>query len=589
MKKYLQNDNGYSLLIAIGTILIFTILGLSLITLTTNGISKNNTREQIVQATDLADKGIEFMVDSLQAELENYVLSGNIGKAQFQAKLNETISSGELSCSGGGIEIPGDTGDTTVCIDGKNIQNVYTEKEDGTKILQELKKQVPMISTGLVDGKERVTTATVIIGTDAIPDQLRYALSTNNGGNLYLHGGVEIQGDIKTDNDLIISSNATWFSGSTAVWQPSVRAKLTASPGSVTPKVIFSKENRAVYDLNKFQDYNNHINGTNLNKAGYYTKYDTMTAAGQTAISNLFFNSPPISVISKPSVPQDTVEITTKILDRYNAASNKANYTNNLEISTTSHPTKGYGKKDAVFVSDTATESIQETYTYYEDVCVKWDGWWIFKRCVQWEQQERTGTRWVDKNTFKFGNMTINGGTKYDKKSITLKGTYYVYGDLTITNVNLKADAILYVQGKVDISESTIQGVDENSTMIVFANGNIDMYNLSVNSNQANASKIKGFFYTKQDMLMYGVGSNINLTGGISARRLILTAVRGDTASGYLSAAQQSQLQNGTAKQYSRLKIIYDEDLISTYTEFTRDEEEEYIKSVNTPEMVDRY
>lgn len=589
MKKYLQNDNGYSLLIAIGTILIFTILGLSLITLTTNGISKNNTREQIVQATDLADKGIEFMVDSLQAELENYVLSGNIGKAQFQAKLNETITSGELSCTGGGIKIPGDTGDTTVCIDGKNIQNVYTEKEDGTKILQELKKQVPIISTGLVDGKERVTTATVIIGTDAIPDQLRYALSTNNGGNLYLHGGVEIQGDIKTDNDLIISSNATWFSGSTAVWQPSVRAKLTASPGSVTPKVIFSKENRTVYDLNKFQDYNNHINGTNLNKAGYYTKYDTTTAAGQTAISNLFFNSPPISVISKPSVPQDTVEITTKILDRYNAASNKANYTNNLAISTTSHPTKEYAKKDAVFVSDTATESIQETYTYYEDVCVKWDGWWIFKRCVEWEQQERTGTRWVDKNTFKFGNMTINGGTKYDKKSMTLKGTYYVYGDLTITNVNLKADAILYVQGKVDISESTIQGVDENSTMIVFANGNIDMYNLSVNSNQANASKIKGFFYTKQDMLMYGVGSNINLTGGISARRLILTAVRGDTASGYLSAAQQSQLQNGTAKQYSRLKIIYDEDLISTYTEFTRDEEEEYIKSVNAPEMVDRY
>ncbi len=595
LRKYLQNDDGYSLLIAIGTILIFTILGLSLITLTTNGILKNNTREDIVQATDLADKGIEFMVDSLQAELGNYVLSGNIGKAQFQAKLNETITSGELSCTGGGIKIPGDTGNTTVCIDVKNIQNVYTEKDDGTKILQELKKQVPIISTGLVDGKERVTTAKVIIGTDAIPDQLRYALSTNNGGNLYLHGGVEIQGDIKTDNDLIISSNATWFSGSTAIWQPSVRAKLTASPGSVTPKVIFSKENRAVYDLNKFQDYNNHINGTNLSKAGYYTKFDTATAAGQTAISNLFFNSPAISVITKSSVPQDTVEITTKILDRYNASSNKANYTNNLEITTTNHPTRSYGKKDAVFVSSTATEKVQETYTYYENVCIKQEDKWILwpiwkeKVCVEWEQQERTGTRLVDRNTFKFGSMTINGGTKTDRKDITLKGTYYVYGDLTITNVNLKADAILYVQGKVDISESTIQGVDENSTMIVFANGNIDMYNLSVNSNQANASKIKGFFYTKQDMLMYGVGSNINLTGGISARRLILTAVRGDTANGYLSATQQAQLLNGTAKQYSRLKIIYDEDLITTYTEFTRDEEEEYIKSVNEPEMVDRY
>lgn len=588
MRKYLQNDKGYSLLLAILAILIFTVLGLSLIALTTNGISKNKTRQDIIQATDLADKGIEFMINSLQAELENYILSGNRGKAQFQAKLMETLTSDDLSCTGEGVEIPGDIGDTRVCIDTANIQNVYTEKEDGSKTLQELKKQVPIVSTGYADGKERVTTAEVIIGTDAIPDQLRYALSTNNGGNLYLHGGVEIQGDIKTDNDVILSHHATWFSGSTAMWQPSVRAKLTASPGSVTPKIIFSKENKSVYDLKKFQEYTNHINGTNLSKSTYYTKYDAKTAAGQTAISNLFFNSPEISVITKSSVPQDTVEITAKVLDKYNAPSNKANYTNNLNITAINHPTRDFNKKDAVFVSDTATESVQETYTYYEDVCVKWEGWWIFKRCVEWEQQERTGTRWVDKNTFKFGNMTINGGSKYNKKDITLKGTYYVYGDLTITNVNLKADAVLYVQGKVDISESTIQGVNENSTMIVFANGNVDMYNLSVNSGQNNASKIKGFFYTKQDMLMYGVGSNIHVTGGISARRLILTAVRGDTANGYLSATQQAQLQNGVAKQYSRLKIIYDEDLISTYTEFTRDEEEEYIKSMNEPEMIER-
>ena len=79
--------------------------------------------------------------------------------------------------------------------------------------------------------------------------------------------------------------------------------------------------------------------------------------------------------------------------------------------------------------------------------------------------------------------MTINGGS--DKKNITLKGTYYVYGDLTIKNVSLKSDAIIYVQGKVDISESTIQGFDGNSTLIIFSNGNIDMYNMSVEIGRA--------------------------------------------------------------------------------------------------------
>ena len=584
MKRHLKNKDGYALLIAVAVLMIFAILGLSLMGLTANGIQKNETRENIVQATDLADKGTDFLIKNIQTELEEYITNGNINKALFKEKLLSTIQAPNLDCRNNGLKIPGDNGNTRACIDVKNIKDVYIRKEDGSLIVQELKRQVPIISTGIVNGKEVKTTATVIVGTDAVPDQLKYAISTNNGGNLYLHGGIEIQGDIKTDNNLIISRQATWFSGSTAQWQPSVRTKVIASQGSVTPKVIFSKENKAVYDLKQFSNYNDHISGSYLENMSRYTKYSASTPQGQYGISNLFFNSQPVSVVTNTNLPQDTVEITQKIVEKYKVPSNKENYTSNLNITGTNQPTKNFNKTDAVFVSDTATERVQETYKYFEDVCVRY----ILFFCIERQQVEKTGIRTVDRNTYKLGNMNINSGSSSTRQQIDLKGTYFVYGDLTISNVNLRADAIIYVQGKVDISESTIRGVNDTSTLILFSNGNIDMYNLSVNSGSNDPSRIKGFFYTKQDMIMYGVGSNINLTGGISARRLILTGVRGDTKNRYLSETEQAQIVNGTAQQYARLKIIYDQDLISTYTEFLRDEEEEYIQSLSSPEIIER-
>lgn len=596
MKHLLRNERGYSLLLTFATLIILSVMALSLMTVTTNGIAKNETREDTVQASDLADKGIDFMIKDIQLELENFIKTGNVGKNDFKNKLTSLIESNSISCKSGGIEIPGDSGNTTVCIDVDNINNVYNAKGE----LVELKKEVPIISTGIVDGKEKVTTSKVIIGTDAVPDQLRYALSTNNGGNLYLHGGVEVQGDIKTDGNLVISKNATWMSGSTPIWQPSVTTKLIPGPGSVTPKVIFSKDNSSVYELAYFgtgkqNNYSAHIEGIELDSSRY-NKFSPASTSDQTSISKLFFNSPDISILTKPTIPQDEIEITNTITNKYNALQNKANYTSNLTIDTSNHATKSYKKTDVVFVSDTAKEKVQETYTYYENVCTKTEGW-LFPRCVEWKQVEKTGTRWVEANTYKFGSMKIDGGvyecywnscTVKSRKDINLKGSYFVYGDLTIENVNLQADAIIYVQGKVKITESTIKGIDDNSTLLIFANDNIDISNMSVDSGKDGATKIKGFFYTKQNMIMYGVGSNINLTGGISARRLILTAVRGDTKNGYLPESDQKKLVNGVASQYSRLKIVYDQDLINTYTSFKRDEEEEYIKSISEPEIINR-
>lgn len=118
MKQLIKSEKGYTLLLAVVVVLIFSILGLSLITITTNGILRNETREEGIQSKDLADKGIDYLVESIQTQLQSYINTGNIGKTEFKKRLMEILTSSNLSCATGGIVIPGDIGETKVCIDG---------------------------------------------------------------------------------------------------------------------------------------------------------------------------------------------------------------------------------------------------------------------------------------------------------------------------------------------------------------------------------------------------------------------------------------------------------------------------------------
>jgi len=554
-------EKGYSLLLSLTVLIIFSILGLSLITLTTNGILKNAIREDRTQAIDITDKGIEFLTQSIQKELEDFIQTGTVGRADFQVKLNQVIQNSKYSCVRGSVEIPSETGQTRVCIDTDHIENVYNEKNE----LQELKRIINIKSIGIVNGKENVAIAKVMVGTDAIPDQLRYAISTNNGGNLFLHGGVEVQGDIKSDGNIILSKQATWFSGTTARWEDSVTARIRQAANSVTPKLILNEQNNIyVLKTNNKPSYDDHITGTKLNNTVNYTRLSPTAINASSAISAEFFNSPQLNVVTK-ELSDDKVEISSTILDKANSGTNKK-YTS-LSITAPNHETSRFSKNYETLIAG-------ET-----EKCVSW--FIIF--CTKSEK------------TLSKSSFTINGASIYGNRNINLSGTYYIYGDLSITNTNLRTDALIYVDGKVNISESTLNGITENSTLIIFATGEINISNISVDSDTP--SVIKGFFYTKSNMIMYGVGSHIQLQGGISASRLILTAVRGSSRNNtFESGSAQALLYDhdrnpitpSIPQKNSRLTVIYDQNLITEYTDFKRDKEQEFITEINEPEIIER-
>ncbi|MGE7997407.1 hypothetical protein ACQKOF_01745 [Lysinibacillus sp. NPDC093190] len=549
MKIFRQNENGYSLLVTFAVIIIFTILGLSLITLTSSGITKNNTREELVQAQDLSDKGIDYAVKDIQALLEKEIKDRPMGKAAFESFLVNTLTAPILSCSQG-INIPAENNNKThICIE--KVELISNEEKDRYKRLVTFK------STGKVNSKEHITYSQIIIGTDAIPDQLRYAVSTNDEGNLYLHGGVEIQGDIKTDGHLIISEKAHWLKNNIAQWPDSVFPRIIPDSKSVTPKIIMRESEKNIYYVNNTVDYPTHISGnTNYLNGSKYIKFTPSNPATKSELQNRLFLTKNVSLVTK-SLPGDNLEITEKVIPLYTNKNYNKNYPTGLSVSNTNHETSKFNRDNIIFIHGEKEEC---------------NTWGVFG-C---------------KKTLDRGNFNINGSGK----TLNLSGTYFINGDFIVNNTNLRSDAMLYVNGNVDIKDSTLNGINSNSTLFIFATGDISISNISVDS--ATPSMLKGFFYSKQNMIMYGVGSNINLYGGISARRTILTAVRGNSQNyTYESSKNQKEtvITNGVEvpKRNSRLKITYDENLISQYTSFKRDEEEEFITELNKPETINRY
>ncbi|AMO84026.1 hypothetical protein B857_02081 [Solibacillus isronensis B3W22] len=587
MQKYLKNHTGSALLMAVAVLMLFTVLGLTLFTLTANGIKKNETRENIVQSKDLAEKGIDFAVNDIQKQLTDLISHPTIkvGKEKFKSELVQILSKSALQCplvgqpfpDSIGYKIPGNNSSyTRVCIE--KVEPVLTNGMADEKNVY--KRVVTFKSIGYVNGKEHITHTKVVIGTDAVPDQLRYAVSTNEGGNLYLHGGIEVRGDIKTDGHLILSERAHWISRSsngteTANWEDSTFLRMVADSKSINPKIIMKESGKYIYVANPGTsiDYFKHIENRIESRTEYlntsrYTKYVPNQPSTTTEIQNKLFSTKGLSIVSRNLEP-DKVEIAEKITPLYTTKQYQKNYNSGLTVTTTNHETGRFNPTDVIFIhGETNTRGTCKRY--------------FLGFCIEYNYYQT-----LSKADF---NINTDANSNSSNKDIKLSGTYYVNGNLKIYKTNLKSNAILYVDGDVTISDSTLNGIDANSTIFIFATGDISISNISVDHDTP--STIKGFFYSKQDMIMYGVGSNINLYGGLSAKRLILTAVRGKSGNNrYESGAVQKTINSATGlpSKNSRLKITYDEELISQYTEFKRDEKDEAITSINPPEILERY
>lgn len=558
-----NNQKGYALLITLILLLLVSVLGIAMMTTNLTAATQNKTRESVVQSEDLAVKGAEFFSMSLQSELEKSINNTRLTVPEYINKLKSILQKNAYQCLNGNVIIPTDiTGTTNVCIEKIYIEG--NQNPTATQLAAALKWIVVVKSTSVVNGQTRTVRQHIMYGTDNVPDQLRYALSSNQSGNLYLHGGIDIYGDVKTEGNLILSNTAFWKSNNEVRWVDSLAPRIISR--SFTPKVILPPDNNynvyTMKDTSSISDFdfnNGHLTGkyfkSGLNSSErnflnrHYDKHNIGNPSDVSTIKNYLTDGNNVN-FERRSLPADNLNISDQISLNKNTVTYRNLFTtsinNNLDTRFTTNKNSSF-------------------YFGAESYCARWS-WFV---CVETRVRE--------------ANSNLNISSSNTSSPLVVKGIYFINGNLNISNTILNSDAIFYVNGSVSMTNSSIV---DGSNLFIFSNGEIEISNMSVDKNTP--SKIKGFFYTKENFLMYGVGSNIYLNGGISAKRIVLTGLRGKSSNNtFDSVTNQNMLISGE-RIASRLTIDYDPNLIPEFITFTRPADTELTPTMNQPLIINQ-
>lgn len=608
-----NNEKGYSLLLTMFVFILFTVLAMALLTATLTGSKRNQTSEHNIQAQELAMMGIDHLTNQINKDMKKELGENGLTQDQFKSILETTLNKYK---SGVAINT-GETGSYEA-----KITNIDSVKDNP------LKKRATIVSTGIADGRKKSTTTKVVFGAQSTLDTLKYTVgayksdklskkcNTNSKycvkgeGNLFLHGGVSIKGDFKVDGNIITTDRGYAYLGGQQ-WIPSVLPTASPVEGQKASHIVLKGN---VYTFDHNPDYDKHIETTNFNqgstdkywvctgpwfwpKCKYVEKTTDSKYVNTTGdLSKAFFGTLP--VITQREPVRDDIKIE-EMRSTFTISKNEAvkldldNLTNTKDLN---YPDK------KVYASYKSCERIRRDY-----VCTqKYDGNYIFYGNNTFGNFQTDGSLTLRNSSSSFkktvftngayinGNLTVGNNnlhsydsTKYEK--IQLDGPVFVNGDVHIAGVNGEFNTIMYVNGNVTIEYSVINGLNKIGSLIIFARGNIDIRNNSVN--QDTPSNIKGYFYSEKELEMFGVGSNIRIEGGISARRIVLNAIRGRASDTKFEGSQEVsnkyfEASSNQVNKTSRLQIIYDPNIMNTYADLKS--REPMVISVDPPQITER-
>lgn len=572
--------------------MLFAILGAALLTMTFNGLAKNETRENTVQSIDLATKGEQYLIADINSRVAQFVENKNVltnevfhqeflnllkeydcgSKTSYLNKLNADVKSGTS------------TGDSSICVDTKKVAPY-----DDTLT----KFKVPLISTGKAGSKESVIQSTYLMGAQDVKESLKYSVSTfknetEQGGNLILHGGSELQGNINVENNLFLTS----YSYGLGRWLESVLprakgSKLFLGNNIYTLKNGLSNLNYSTHVNSNFTStslyktipatYYNPNSPTNLAENGFERNY--APALYKNEEENIFYK---VSEDFKGLGSYAFSNRNTNKSERYNCTlfffCDTWKYALINSTTTESSPISYNGD---LYITNGTRDNKNISVTFKNAVYVKGD--------------------------LIIGNLEYNANDPKTYHNITLDGkTIYVDGKVRVLGVNLTANTNIYVKGEEkdsyvkyndsvtkgllfpEVSETetsklttrfyelTLKGLNTTNTVgsiIVFSAGKLQIANISEYS--PTPSILTGYFYSEGSMELYGFGSNLKIVGGVSANNLTLNAMRGDSLQS-CSNKNNYQLinsycfekgtnQNAPGKN-TRLSIEYNEKILDTYS-----------------------
>ncbi|WP_377888290.1 hypothetical protein [Alkalihalobacillus sp. R86527] len=586
--KQLTDERGSSLVLVLLVTLIFTVLGLSLLSATVNGTKRTEIREDDVQATYVAEKGVDELVQSIQADLREGLGSSGLQKSDFTRLIDRTVNDYKDPTL-----LSHDTGESAA-----RITNVSTTSNA-------LRRLIEVESIGTVNNEVKTVTKTLEIGPDSFPEVLKYAIGAyqlcprdpscdvKGEGNLFLHGAVDITGDLLVDGDLVTTDQGVAIYGTKDYWIDTFLPTIKSVAGP--PKKAKMVLGGSIYNFTNEPQYKTHIKKMNFNDSKYL----------KVSASDAFLGDD-YPLIEQREPVRDPIDINERESTfKYNL---QDTFINGEAINQKPYSESNTYNKTA-FISN---QSFPNTniYPYYSSNRTKKEFQYIYlSNNNTFKRFSTVGNLYLSGDTSSFSLTSVKNGAyigenltigNYEatrgenKHKLKVSGTYFVEENLYIENAEVEFNAIIYVKGDVNIQYSTLKALKENGkdgSLIVFAEGDIHISNNSVFEDTP--SYIRGFFYSEGEFEMYGVGSNVHIDGGISARRIVLNAIKGKSRDSYPFSWQYKRYGNDyyqlpiyQQNEPSRLQISYNPDIIKTYSDLKT--EEPYIKVVNEPVPIDR-
>ncbi|HLS20581.1 MAG TPA: hypothetical protein VK056_02830, partial [Bacillota bacterium] len=255
-----HQEQGYTLFVTVLTIVLFGILSVSLISFTVSGALRSETREDVTQATELAEKGLNHLIQEIVTDINDEIslMPGGVTPDHYEEILTQTLDN--YMCTNDLNYTSSVTGDFKACV-----------KDKGEN---ERPRQVTFESYGKTDDREKLLITTTLFKVDTIPDHMEYAVNTfvteeckqseancvAGEGNLFLHGGVGIQGDIHVKRHLLTSNRSyEKYAGNHWIhsYFPSAQPKPDGSPSAI------------LLGGNVYTVQWPHVSGTSINSFNY--------------------------------------------------------------------------------------------------------------------------------------------------------------------------------------------------------------------------------------------------------------------------------------------------------------------------------
>ena len=483
-----KNERGSTLLVVLLMMLVFTVLGLSIISASIGGAKRTEIRETEIEDNLGAIKTLNEAVAFIKATIDK-----NYDEDMSFTEYNKLIEDKILPKSTGY-----DIEDVT-----SNGNNNINPNEDFTRILQ--------VTSGDYRQKVYIT---------GMPSFLKYAVGSRR--HLTLNGSVYTTGgNIYAYDGLTISDTARY------IYNGDPKEKKTQLPSVSDPE---QKESFLFLENGKIE----------------YCAGAGACYSGNTVNSNQFYFLDPLNKVDlekafNPYAPTYTQEKAAFVeLDILKTFLEKLKvggfYQGNIGTKGLSEEGIKDKIKSTINGASSGNVKIIDKITNEPELDINGDSLNVIENKESVDSYLYKGDAFIDTNNLKVDKskwLVIDGDATFESIGagpMKIEANILVTGDATFRG-NLELDSTIYVLGNSTINNVTIKGLN-NKELILMTQGKLELAIVNVNKSstelETKPDTIKAYLYTASDAKVYAVGSNIQIEGGLFSKGdLEINAFRG--------------------------------------------------------------